>query len=382
MTADFRLTDYGQPSPVQDYSLFSLPQVYKHMHATLSSWPLIAAAYGFPESGTTLQPFGPGLIHRTWLLEEGVNRYILQQINDRVFTSPERIDGNIRQLSHWLRQHAPLYYFVHPRSTRQGHTLLHLLEGWFRVYPFVPGSHSITVAHNPDIAFEAARQFGGFTRVLADFPVQRLQPVLPGFHDLYLRFKQFTEALRNGMPQRLKDAASLSSFLLDQEQLVRRYTTILSSKDFTRRVTHHDTKISNVLLDETGKGLCVIDLDTVMPGYFISDAGDMIRTCCAGVDEESTDWEAIEIRPAFFQAVAEGYLGEMAPLLSREERAHFVYAGQFMTYMQALRFITDYLTGDRYYGARYPLHNFNRARNQVTLLKMITRDAKRLQDLT
>ena len=141
---------------------------------------------------------------------------------------------------------------------------------------------------------------------------------------------------------------------------------------FKKRVTHHDTKISNVLFDAQDKGLCVIDLDTVMPGYFISDAGDMMRTYLSPAGEEETDYSKIDVRENYFDAIVQGYLSEMKDELSAEEKKYFVYAGKFMIYMQALRFITDYLNNDIYYGASYELHNLNRATNQLTLLNILT----------
>jgi thiamine kinase-like enzyme len=137
-------------------------------------------------------------------------------------------------------------------------------------------------------------------------------------------------------------------------------------------VTHHDTKISNVLFDDQDNGLCVIDLDTVMPGYFISDVGDMMRTYLSPVNEEEKDLSKIIIRNEYFKAITDGYLSEMSAELTEKEKEHFVYAGKFMIYMQALRFITDHLNNDHYYGAAYEGHNFVRANNQAVLLQKLS----------
>lgn len=152
---------------------------------------------------------------------------------------------------------------------------------------------------------------------------------------------------------------------------MRHYEAILANPDFKLRVTHHDTKISNVLFDGHNKGLCVIDLDTVMPGYFISDVGDMMRTYLSPVSEEEQDFSLIEVRLPFYEAIVSGYLQEMQGELSAAECNAFFYAGQFMIYMQALRFITDYLNDDVYYGQRYPDHNLVRGRNQLVLLQKL-----------
>ena len=171
------------------------------------------------------------------------------------------------------------------------------------------------------------------------------------------------------------------SFLKDQQEIVSISEQISNNLDFKKRVTHHDSKISNVLFDENDKGLCVIDLDTVMPGYFISDFGDMMRTYLSPVSEEEKDLSKIEIREEYFKAIAEGYLSEMGKELTAIEKRYLVYAGKFMVYMQALRFLTDYLNNDIYYGSKYEGQNFIRANNQVCLLKKIIEKEKTLQEM-
>jgi Ser/Thr protein kinase RdoA (MazF antagonist) len=144
---------------------------------------------------------------------------------------------------------------------------------------------------------------------------------------------------------------------------------MLSDPAFKRRVTHHDTKISNVLFDNQDKGLCVIDLDTVMPGYFISDVGDMLRTYLCPVSEEEKDFSKIIVRDEFYKAIINGYKEEMKNELTEKENKYFFYAGKFMIYMQALRFITDHINDDIYYGAKYEGQNLVRASNQMVLLQ-------------
>ena len=154
----------------------------------------------------------------------------------------------------------------------------------------------------------------------------------------------------------------------------------MHNPSFKLRVTHHDTKISNVLFNQEDKGLCVIDLDTVMPGYFISDVGDMIRTYLSPANEEEKDFSKIEIREEYFSAIWKGYMSEMNDELSTEEKNHFIYAGKFMIYMQAIRFLTDHLNNDIYYGAKYPGHNLVRAGNQAVLLQRLLEKEALLSD--
>jgi thiamine kinase-like enzyme len=249
-------------------------------------------------------------------------------------------------------------------------------EGYYRMFPFVENSHTINVAKNASQTYEAAKKFGELTRLLSEFPVSELKITLPDFHNISLRYLDFLAAKQSGVKERIARANELIQFLESQKNIVDEFEKIRASKAFKLRVTHHDTKINNVLFNEAEKGICVIDLDTLMPGYFISDVGDMIRTCVPSVSEEEKDIDKIHIRKEIFVGVAEGYLSEMHGELSEEELSCFVYAGKFMIYMQALRFLSDYLNNDVYYGRAYEDHNFYRASNQTHLLKLLIQNEK------
>jgi len=320
----------------------------------------------------TIQSFGSGLIHNTWKIDDQSKEYILQKINHEVFKEPAFIADNITGIASWLEKNHPEYFFVSPLSTKEMESIVHIPgEGYFRLFPFVKDSRTHDIAQTPQQAFEAARQFGSFTRVLNDFPVQDLKITLPDFHNLSFRYAQFEEAIRSGDRPRIAEAEKTIHYLYSHNDILSTYQQIISDKEFKLRVTHHDTKINNVLFDKNEKGICVIDLDTLMPGYFISDVGDMIRTYLSPVSEEEKNFDKICIRENFFYAIARGYLEEMGKELSQAEIDHFVYSGLFMTYMQALRFLTDHLNKDKYYGAAYPGHNYIRAMNQVTLLQRL-----------
>jgi Ser/Thr protein kinase RdoA (MazF antagonist) len=330
----------------------------------------ILSAYGF-NTDVSVTPHGSGLINRTWLIRSGKDTYILQQLNGQVFSQPSLIADNIEMVGRYLTDHYPSTVFPRPVRSIRGETMIDAgPNGHYRLYPFIENSITIDVAHTPAQAFEAARQFGGFTHMLSGFQAEHLHETLPAFHDLSLRYRSFSKALeKNLLPERIAKAKQLITFLKAQYPLVTSYEEILTNPEFKRRVTHHDTKISNVLFDKEGKGICVIDLDTVMPGYFISDVGDMFRTYLSPVTEEESDMSRVNVRPEYFEAIVQGYLQEMIDVLTPEEKQAFVYAGEFMLYMQALRFLTDYLAGDIYYGSRYEGHNYVRALNQTTLLQ-------------
>ena len=333
----------------------------------------ILPAFGLPVNDTEIIPFGVGLINYTWLIKTSQGNFILQLINNTVFRKPQFIAENIRMLADYLAETHPSYLFTSPRRTLQGEEMTYFEgEGYFRLFPFIKDSHTANVVTSPSLAYEAAKQFGKFTRLLSGFPAEKLNITLPDFHNLPLRYAQFQAAALNGNRERIHETTQLIGFLKEQHATVEKSIRINADPAFKTRVTHHDTKISNVLFDDQNKGLCVIDLDTVMPGYFISDVGDMMRTCLSPVSEEEKDFSLIEIRDEYFHAIVNGYLDEMRDELTVIEKKHFVYAGQFMIYMQALRFLTDYLNNDVYYGADYEDHNLVRAGNQVVLLKRMT----------
>jgi Ser/Thr protein kinase RdoA (MazF antagonist) len=255
-------------------------------------------------------------------------------------------------------------------------------RGYFRMFPFIKGSYTFDTVAKTDLAFEAAQQFGRFTKLLSGFDPSDLQITLPDFHNLALRYQQFESAIRLGNPKRIAESSESIRFLQRHKDIVDSFEKIKVDPRFKTRVMHQDTKISNVLFNaENDLGLCIIDLDTVMPGYFISDVGDMLRTYLSPVSEEEKDFEKIEIRDAYFSAIVRGYLGEMQFELSEDEKKHFVYAGKFMIYMQAIRFLTDYLNNDLYYGAKYEGHNFVRANNQIVLLKRLLEKEESLLEI-
>jgi Ser/Thr protein kinase RdoA (MazF antagonist) len=327
-----------------------------------------------------VESFGTGLINSTWLVKAKEKKYILQRINVNVFKDPYAIDENINALAFYLGKKFPSYIFTSPVHSKDGSTLIEQDGKYFRLFEFIEGSHAYTALQNSQLAYEAAKQFGKFTKLLAHFDAEQLKTTIPDFHNLSLRYKQFKKSISTTSPARLQKSQQVIDALEEHRNIVETFEEIKTSSSFKKRVTHHDTKISNVLFDKNNKGICVIDLDTVMPGYFISDVGDMMRTYLSPADEEETGFYKIDVREEYFDAIVQGYLSEMNNVLSDEEKKYFVYAGKFMIYMQALRFLTDYLNNDIYYGAKYELHNFNRATNQLVLLNVLVKKEANLSE--
>lgn len=339
-------------------------------------------AFGLTGDIEKAVPYGSGLINTTWKIKEGNSNFILQKINHKVFKHPWAIAYNIDSVAAYLHINHPGYLFVNPVKSLNNHSVFFdEAYGYFRMSPFVENSHTIDVVSDALQAYEAAAQFGKFTAVLAGFAPDKLKITIPYFHNLSLRYHQFEDALLHGNKKRIQHSQQVIQTIISYKSIANIFEEIKLNPQFKQRATHHDTKISNVLFNEENKGICVIDLDTLMPGYFISDVGDMLRTYLSPVSEEESDFSKIEIREEYFVAIAKGYLGELKNELSAEEKKHFVYAGKFMIYMQAIRFITDYINNDIYYGATYEDHNFVRAGNQLALLQKLSTKEAKLQQL-
>jgi Ser/Thr protein kinase RdoA (MazF antagonist) len=325
-----------------------------------------AAKYGWHSYQMT--PIESGLINHTYKVVTPSGQFILQHVNTNVFKQPLAIDSNMYLLKYHLRTSHPDYLFVAPIAGMDGNTLYEVNSLYFRAFEFIEDSHTITTVNTSEQAFEAAKAFATFTAVCNAMDTTALQETLPNFHNLPLRYQQFEAALNSANNERLTDCKTLIQGLQEQKAIVTKYEAFIAHPDALKRVTHHDTKISNVLFNDANKALCVIDLDTVMPGYFISDVGDMLRTYVCPVSEEESDLSKIMVRKDYLQAIQAGYYSHMQQHLTAFEQAHFFFAGEVLIYMQALRFCTDYLQNDVYYPIKYPHHNLVRATNQMQLL--------------
>lgn len=342
------------------------------MEVTPAVPPEVLAQFGLPQA-VHATPLGAGHIHTTLLLEAATQRVVLQKMNTAVFQQPKAIAHNLHVVGAYLAQHHPDYFFLNPQPTTTGAAMaIDHAQGVWRLLPYVVNSYTLEEIETADQAYEAARGFGLFARNLAGLPPAALQPTIPRFHDLAWRFQQFKTALATATPERItrakKEIASAQAF----QPLVHEYQQLIHAGALPLRVTHNDTKINNVLFDRTTHQVkCVIDLDTLMPGYFIYDLGDLVRTCVCPVSEEETDLSKIRIRTEVQQALIAGYLQPMSDVLSEDEKKQIPFAGKMMTYIMALRFLADHLNGNVYYKVKHPLHNLDRARNQLHLLEKL-----------
>ncbi len=325
--------------------------------------------FGLDGKAAKYQQFGNGLINNTWKVLATEGEYILQKVNTNVFSTPKDISANMLMIKQYLDKVAPEYLFIGPIITTDGETVFETDGSVYRLFPYVPNSTTIDEVAHADQAYQAAKQFGKFTKLLNGYNPLRLNISIKDFHNLPFRVRQYHQSLNTASNERKELAKWAIEEIGRNMDIATDFSEIMQQKKLLLRVIHHDTKINNVLLNaSSGNGICVIDLDTVMPGYYISDVGDMMRTYLSPTSEEHTDIDDIIIRPEVYAAIYKGYMEEMDDILSIAEKDLFTYSGRFMIFMQALRFLTDFLNGDIYYRVSSPHHNLNRAINQIVLL--------------
>ena len=320
---------------------------------------------------TSCAPYGNGHINDTYAVTtDAGKRYILQRINTAVFHDPVSLMKNIRLVSdHIAKKAADKREAMVIIKTREGDDLFLDETGAWRVYAFVEDSLCLEKADTPALFRESARAFGRFFNQLSDFDPALLTESIPHFHDTPLRLKALkAEAEKDGL-NRLKDVKEELRFALKEEAFARSQTDLLKEGKLPLRVTHNDTKINNVLFDKaTGRGLCVIDLDTVMPGLILNDFGDSIRFGANTAAENEPDLSKVSLDLNLFRAYCEGYLTACGSSLTPLEKQLLPAGARMMTYENGIRFLTDYLAGDRYFHISHPEENLWRARTQFKLI--------------
>ncbi|QKJ31089.1 aminoglycoside phosphotransferase family protein [Mucilaginibacter mali] len=342
----------------------------------------VLAGFGLDGKVAEYKKIGNGLINNTWKVSGSGGEYILQKVNTNVFSEPKEISANMVMIKEYLDKVAPGYFFVGPLTTKSGEHVFETENGVYRLFPYVPDSTTIDEVRHAGQAYHAAKQFGKFTRMLAGYDPLKLNVPIRDFHNLPFRLEQYQQALTGAGKDRLERAQWAIEEIKRHVYIVDDFKVIIQQQKLNLRVIHHDTKISNVLLNATnGDGICVIDLDTVMPGYFISDVGDMMRTYLSPANEEETKFQNISVRLDVFEAIHKGYMEEMDEVLNDSEKELFIYSGKFMIFMQALRFLTDFLNGDIYYRVSGPDHNLNRAVNQIVLLNRYIESEEAFQSI-
>lgn len=311
-----------------------------------------------------------GLIHKTYKVTSANRSIILQQVNTHVFQDIDAVINNYKLIYNHVRSGKPAIPAM--LKTTDGKDIwIDQENSCWRAFEFIPNTYTESLPASPEKIFSAATCYGEFTVALSGLDSHQLKPTIPGFHDVSNRYHQFMDATLTASPERLIASDPLLRKLGERKHLVHFYNDLKTNPEFKLRPMHHDAKLSNILFDKTTQlAVCPIDLDTTMAGYFFSDAGDMIRSMISDKDENATSC-AIHINADVYQAIISGYESGMGNSLTKQEKKTIHHAGLLMVYMQALRFLTDFLTNDIYYKIDYPLQNLDRALNQVTLLEKL-----------
>jgi thiamine kinase-like enzyme len=338
----------------------------------------IGSRFALEDQPFTCGEYGSGHIHGTYLLEAGdpgeSRKYILQKLNTRVFRKPESVQDNIRRILDYLaRSEEDNEEFLDLQiiGTKEGKLLHRTEEGdYWRCFRFIENTRTLQRAENPEQAFEGGRSFAIFTRRLKNYNPRRLHVTIPHFRDMEWRQHQLTYAELTHPGERLKRSQPELKRVRELTWIGEKYTKI--RKALPDRVVHNDTKINNILFDAvTGKGKCIIDLDTVMTGTLLTDFGDMVRSFTTSGSEDKTDPGSMTCREDVFRGLVEGYADGVSGFISEVEMKNLFLGAQAIVYMQAIRFLADYLSGDLYYKTTRPEHNLDRARNQLGLLDSI-----------
>lgn len=337
---------------------------------------------------TTIAPLGNGLINDTFIVKtDGTDTpdYVLQRINNSIFTDVELLQNNIVAVTRHIRKkleeqgttdiNRRVLHFLETDSRR---TFVHDDDGnYWRMSVYIKDSHTIDVV-DCNSAEACGAAFGNFESMLSDLK-EPLGETIPRFHDMELRADQLLEAVGNDAVGRLKDVREEVSLLQSMTNDMCVAEQLHREGLLPKRICHCDTKVNNMLLDNNGNVLCVIDLDTVMPSFIFSDYGDFLRTAANTVAEDEPDTDKVAFREDIFQAFTRGYLQTAANFITDTERKHLSFAVALFPYIQATRFLTDYINGDTYYKTKYPEHNLDRTRNQIALLQRILEKMPRIE---
>ena len=339
------------------------------------------------------QPFGTGHINDTycaWYDQAGCRiRYIHQRINHHVFKTPIQVMENVARVTrHALDR---LLSEGNPQAHRRTLTCIPAQDGkpyavdpggnYWRTYPFIEGARGYDEIENDEQAYQAAKAFGAFQMLTADLAGERLHETIPDFHHTPKRLAALEKAIENDHAGRAADVHAEIAFARARAADCSRITDLIASGIIPERVTHNDTKLNNVLLDETtAEGICVIDLDTTMPGSALYDFGDMVRTAAPSTREDDPDLKHIGIRLDRFEALVKGYLSA-ATFLNAAELANLAFSGKLITLECGIRFLTDYLDGDLYFKIKRPGHNLDRCRNQFAFARTIEENMAAMEEI-
>lgn len=327
----------------------------------------------------SIKPLGNGLINDTYIVrtEGDAPDYVLQRINHNIFTDVDTLMTNICEVTSHIRKKLEaagekdidrkVLTFV--PNTTDGKYYFFDGENYWRVMVFIPDAHTFE-AVNPESSRNAGKAFGNFQAMLVDIDAE-LKESIPDFHNMEFRLKQLRDAVEADPEGRVAEVKPILDELEKRAHEMTKAERLYREGKLPKRICHCDTKVNNMMFDDNGDILCVIDLDTVMPSFIFSDYGDFLRTGANKLAEDDPDIDRVEFDMDIFRAFTEGYLSSAKSFLTPLEIENLPYAAALFPYMQAVRFLTDYINGDTYYKIKYPDHNLVRTRNQFKLLQSV-----------
>lgn len=318
-----------------------------------------------------------------------VDRYILQRINSYVFKDPAQVMKNVEKVTRHIswkvlrrrKNAAGQTLTLYP--ARGGRNYINLPEegGMWRCYNNIEGTHTYDVVENTRQAYQAGYAFGSFQELVSDMNPEDIRESIPDFHNTPKRFDALQKSAAVDAMHRVDSCKDELELVQSWSSQFSKLVDMQNNAELPTRITHNDTKINNVMLDEdTDSAVCVIDLDTVMPGLSLYDFGDMVRSATCMASEDEKDLSKVRMEMPFFESLAEGYLDATHDFLTKAEVDMLAFSGWLITAEIAMRFLTDYLDGDKYFRCGYPEHNLVRARNQLTLAKSIRANLPRMQN--
>ncbi len=357
------------------------------------TYPLFEIASQFEIRGTVdkVEPFGNGHINDTFKIytkENNTPDYILQRKNHLIFKDIDGMMENIIRVTTHIRkkleqkgEDTEKKVITHIQTKTGKYYEKDSNGNFWTVFLFVSGSQSVEKIENPEHAFLAGKGFGQFQQQLADLPGKPLNETIVDFHNIEFRYRNFRKAMKINSQNRILQTQNEIDFVLQHEDEMHTLINAQRNNEIPSRITHNDTKINNILFDKNGHILCVIDLDTVMPGLVHFDFGDAIRTAACTTEEDETDLDKITIDLEIYKAFADGFLDETKSFLTPREIELLPHSAKFMTFIMGLRFLTDYLEGDVYYKIKHQNHNIERARAQFRLVSEISKKEKEMQQI-
>ncbi len=340
------------------------------------------------DDNVKVEPLGKGHINDSYKVENGYAEYVLQRINHYVFKNVDQLQDNIFRVTKHIRQ--KLQEQGVKDVERRVLTLVPTHDGalyykdnegnYWRITKYIKDSKSYEEI-NADLAYRAGMAFGDFQKSLADLPGEPLYETIPNFHNMETRLETFRESGKANKAERLDKVVDLVKEIEDRAEEMCKPERLHREGKLLKRINHCDTKVNNVLFDENDQVLCVVDLDTVMPGYVLSDFGDFIRTGANTGAEDDKNLDNVSVNLDIFEAYAKGYLKHAVSFLTDVEIDNLAFGAKLLTYMQMVRFFTDYLDGDVYYKISYPEHNLVRTKAQFKLLQSLEENFDAMQQI-